>query len=84
MVRRDRLLIWAIVPSATRSDDGGNIRAHTEVGFYTGVSAGGEGGRHQRRDGGGVASGHDRILVLTLAWSGSLLWLFVRLILALI
>ena len=47
--------------SATRGDHDGDSRAHTEVGFCTGVSAGGESGRHQRCDGRGVASGHDRI-----------------------
>ena len=45
------------ISSVIRSDHDGNIRAHTEVG----VCAGGESGLNQRRDGGRVASGHDRI-----------------------
>jgi hypothetical protein len=67
------------ISSATRSDHDGNIRAHTEGGFC------GESGLNQTRDGGRVAPAMIGLgLVLTLAWSGSLLWLFVRMIVAVV
>ena len=69
------------ISSATRSDHDGNIRAHTEGG----LCAGGESGLNQTRDGGRVAPAMIGLgLVLTLAWSGGLLWLFVRMIIALV
>ena len=67
--------------SALRSDHDGNIRAHTESEFALAAKAVSiKGAMAGVWPPAMIGLG----LVLTLAWSGSLLWLFVRMIIALV
>jgi len=69
------------ISSSIRSDHDGNIRAHTESEFALAAKAVSiKGAMAGVWPPAMIGLG----LVLTLAWSGSLLWLFVRMIIALV